>query len=341
MKEVTIFYNSPQQHLTQAVTGFLLLKEQGKISLTIEYGKFKKHCDYLKVLVDGKLCIYDMADSSIIKKELYNECDYYFKRMCLKTDLETYPKLFPYGFNYSCFTKGTGFLKMNLKIYPIKKMTELLRITPFMGKFIGMTDTIEDNYYKNYECNPAEKKPFIVFSARLWNPEKSNMEDLKEERIVINEERIDMITKLKANFGKNYIGGIYKNEFSAKRAAADVLISKEHYKKSVFIRTIKKSSIGIATPGLENSVGYKLAEYLASSMAILTHPHIKDFAFPGDFSENKNYFCYQSANECVAIIKNLLSNDAVLKKMIANNNSYYGNYLSPDKLIENTLAKVA
>ena len=95
------------------VTGFLILQEQGKISLSWEIDeKNRKRFPYLPLLgvyAEGKRILFDMADGyGMSPKELaqaVEQSDYYFRRSFSKTynqklDAKQQEKMHPLGFHY-------------------------------------------------------------------------------------------------------------------------------------------------------------------------------------------------------------------------------------------------
>ena len=66
MLEVSLYCTGKTPHLSMLVTGFLILQEQGKISLSWEIDeKNRKRFPYLPLLgvyAEGKRILFDMAD---------------------------------------------------------------------------------------------------------------------------------------------------------------------------------------------------------------------------------------------------------------------------------------
>jgi hypothetical protein len=94
-------------------------------------------------------------------------------------------------------------------------------------------------------------------------------------------------------------------------------------------------SIGVVTVGLHGSIGWKLAEYVTASRAIVTEP--LDRVVPGPFVSPANYLEFRTPAECVARVR-LLFDDRVLRnRMMAANRSYYLSWLRPDSLVMRTL----
>jgi hypothetical protein len=339
MHQVEINYESPIIHLNQILCGFFLLQSQKKIKLKINTGNYKEQYPFLNAVVNGKKIVYDMADRSAVNEEMYGNCDYYFKRMCLKTDLHKYDKLRPYGFNYNCFSPGLNFLSINARLLPVAEYKKLAKYIPYLSGFFKIANAINNTIYTEFEKAPDGRKFQVIFSARLWDAEKSSNEKLYNERVRINNERIQLVRNLRAKFGSDYTGGIQKG-YLVNKLAPDTVLSDEMYYKPNYLKKLKQSTVAIATAGLEDSVGFKFGEYIAAGNAIATTPDFEQYAFPGNFTKNENYLIYNNDDECLSLIEMLKNDKSNMQKIMVNNYAYYNEYLRPDKLILNTLNKV-
>ena len=89
---------------------------------------------------------------------------------------------------------------------------------------------------------------------------------------------------------------------------------------------------------MHNSIGWKTAEYVAASKAIVSEP--LHFELPGNFEENKNYLSFTNVDELIVKIDSLLADEPMMQAMMNNNHLYYNHFLKPDVLVLNTLNKV-
>ena len=85
MTNVTINIPARTLHLCPVMTGFILLKNQGKLSLKINTDVSLPSASIMEAIVDGKRLAYDMADGynfhNLAEIEEYiKTCDFYFKR---------------------------------------------------------------------------------------------------------------------------------------------------------------------------------------------------------------------------------------------------------------------
>lgn len=177
----------------------------------------------------------------------------------------------------------------------------------------------------------------ILLIAGLWNPEDEKLEHLKIEIDLINRTRIDCIRACQKEFGRKFTGGLIRDSFSIKQAK-DLIMPDSLTNRETFLNSIREHNICIATTGLHGSIGWKLAEYVAASRAILSEPLI--YKPTGDFKNDINYLNFDSVDELLNKVYFLLKNRDALIGMMNSNFQYYNNYLRPDKLVLNTLMKI-
>lgn len=185
------------------------------------------------------------------------------------------------------------------------------------------------NKPENFEEIPSYKvnsgKPMILFSTRLWEG---------EENQGINTMRIGIIRALKGKYGKSFRGGLADSEL-ARQIAPGLIISRLYTNKFSYLRRLHNSDICIASTGLHDSIGWKTAEYIAASKAIISEK--LNYEVPGNWLKNKNYIEFDSVESCVMAVDSLVNNPDKIIDMQNANREYYLNYLKPDVLVARTL----
>ena len=177
----------------------------------------------------------------------------------------------------------------------------------------------------------------ILLLARLWNPDDVTSPSLKSERETINKKRIAYIRACRKEFSDQFIGGLQGDDFS-RLHAKDLVMPDSLTRRKNFLQLVKQSDICIATTGLHDSIGWKFAEYVAASRAVISEPLM--YQLPGNFESGKNYLTYTNKDELVMQIHFLLDNKKSMKEMMDRNFEYYHDYVSSDKLVLNTLLKI-
>jgi hypothetical protein len=101
--------------------------------------------------------------------------------------------------------------------------------------------------------------------------------------------------------------------------------------------TMRSHPICVATTGLHGSIGWKLAEYVAFSKAIVTEK--LHYSVTGDFGPNRNYLEFASPEDCAAAAVRLVEDRDLREALMLNNAAYYRAYVRPDALVANALAR--
>ncbi|HAT4119823.1 hypothetical protein [Clostridium perfringens] len=316
---IEIYSKSP--HLNQIYTGFKLLKKNGLIDLTWGY-KMQSNEPWCKVVLNNKInIIYDVYDSGnrFVDQSYIDKADFYFKRSSSKNNKHT----IPLGLNYNLTDKFSDIES---------------QINIFKNIIKGFIKGKKYNFYtKDFEWYPlAKENSKICFLTRLWDPYSNEVEneDIKNERIKINNFRIECIKRCQKEFRESFIGGIQKDKYSLQNYP-EYVVDDKYTKKEEFLKIIKESDICVATTGLHGSIGWKFAEYVAASRAIVSEK--LNYDLPGNFSKNNNYLEFNNVDSLINKIY-LLKNDKLIRsKIMKNNYIYYNSYLKPEKLILNTL----
>lgn len=333
----------PNPHLMQIYAGFFELKKKGIIELKINSKKSNGETQGITsaTINDEYKVVYDAMDGFIwikgnIKENLeyfqstYN-VDFYFKRSYCKQLLQYTPvgcKIFPLGLNYNVQPNANLFsLNENAK----DKILYILKTNKYSKKLFNK----KFFYADDFEYYPVKyKEDKILFITRLWDPEETKLEHTKSHRRNINAMRVECIEACKKEYGKIFTGGLYNESFARKHCKS--LIAPDHLiSKLGFLQSVKEHSICIATTGLHNSIGWKLAEYVAASRAILSEP--LQYEVPGNFCKGHNYYEFENTDQLLQQIELLLKNRVRIFQMMQNNFYYYNNFLKPENLVLNTL----
>ena len=333
MPKVTLYFNSTLPHFSQLFAGLEFLAAKKKISLTYQLDPGKYPVNIFKLQVNGKIIFFDLADYSGVNLDLYNECDFYIKRMLLKTDHEQMPKLIPYGLYYPVYISNDYLKFLFLKDLSYWKYS--LKYWPFFSRILKLKDSIATNNFLKMSSEPADTKK-VIFRSRLWNAGEHHPKWKREKRNRLNDDRVKMNRLLRRELGADFAGGVRRDSFSEK-ICPDLLLSEKEFHRKIYLRELRKSSIGIMSPGLEESIGAKFGEYMAFGLAVITSP-VNRYQFLGPLKEGEHYLEYNSTEECLEKTMALYSNDSLRRKMQQANIKYYNDWLHPgvklQKLIE-------
>jgi hypothetical protein len=330
-------------HLMQIYTGFIELKERGIVDL-----KFRDKVNgdvtkgFITVVVNNKYkVVYDALDGfnwiqDGIAENLdyfHNnfKVDYYFKRSYSPQLFQYLPegcKLYPLGLNYN-IQPEQNILSVNAGFR--ERLKYAIKTSKYLKRFFN-TGYLYTEDFEFFPILPKENK--ILFITRLWDPEEVTLEHTKAERERVNNVRLACIDACKKEYGARFTGGLIVNDFTLKNYSS-YSMPEELTNKFKYVETVKGHSICVATTGLHNSIGWKFAEYVAASRAIVSEP--LNYLLPGSFEKGKNYLEFESPDQLLMQIDLLLSNQNILHQMMKNNFGYYNNYVQPGNLILNTL----
>jgi len=189
-------------------------------------------------------------------------------------------------------------------------------------------------------ANYVEQKDLkILFLTRLYDPFGKDVwnEEKRTEREYIIDSRIKIVEKLKKLYPNKFIGGIEPVGFVPNSAKKHV-VSKKISNRFNYIQLMKQCDICVGTMGLHKSIGWKTGEYVAASRAIVNE--IFHYEVPYFFEPNKNYLPFETPDQCIISVAELIENPQKIFQQKQENEIYYKTYLRPNKQILNTL-KVA
>ena len=350
--QCTMFAYSTSPHVSQLYTGFSLLSAERKIRLTqklstlfsaeIETMKNLRPSDLngLFVLLDGRKTIYyDTSDSAHVRMDALEICDVYFKRSYASALIpkEYHSKVHPLGLNYEIYVGKANFQEISrfllrkaaLDNFPkelVKRCAELASLS-FLPTVSHM-------------CAPPilTQEPRVLFMARAWDPEGESAALTareKAERAVINTTRARCIQLLRKELGSRFYGGFAQTKYAVQAYKGLILENPISAGKKNYLSLLQDYPICISTTGLHGSIGWKLAEYVAFSKAIVSEKLRR--TVPCDFEPNQNYLEFDTAEECVQQTIKLIEDKVSRQSMMENNWQYYNNFLAPDKLVWRTL----
>jgi hypothetical protein len=274
--------------------------------------------------------VFDVDDHSTrFGVEALDRCDVYFKRSYHAPDLAIFPqakrhKIRPFGLNYACTSRsgkwlffrhwGVG-LAGRMARSPRMFLRELENFKTNVRGYVRIPD------YRLFEQGPeVSVNPLVLFQTRVWEPEESS-----EDLATVNDERVALIRELRKVFGKRFRGGIVPTPF-ARRHYPDVLLQ-EAYSRADYIRMVQRFLIGIYTRGLHQSLAFKLPEYLAASMCLVSDPLRNKL--PQPLVAGRHYLQFETTDECLAQCERLLGRPEEASQMRRQNWQYYRQWIRP------------
>jgi hypothetical protein len=296
-----------------------------------------------------KLC-FDMRDSgTLLSVDSINQADLYFKRSydvefieSLDDSLRT--KIRPYGLYYPC-RSNKEIATLTLKhLYQYHVIDHMLATNPFraMRRILGypLKLLIGNRVAKELSMNlhpistslevdsKAPAQSSVLFLTRVWETNGRSAEHAARRK-ELNDMRAEIVRALKSRFKDRFVGGLQYSRFAEKHYPD--CISTWETDKSSFLKLLKKCLVTVTTTGLHESIGAKLAEYVAASRCIVTEP-LKQ-KLPTPLNEGRHILTFNDPDHCVEACERLLDDTTLAREMRRNNEAYYRSELKPSVLM--------
>jgi hypothetical protein len=336
--EILCTSNSP--HLSQIYTGFAMLHKSGEILLTQQHCnqdhfdaskpqhlRNAKDTHVLVIINSGIRLYYDCHDSFEIDENAASEVDCYFKRSYAQSTIPASfaAKVFSLGMNYEVYSASPDkFEQQRLRCFEEE---------PDDPESLQFRPSIKNMRAAPNRCLPRR----VLFITRAWDPYDvpDRSEQKIAERILINKTRSLCVKLLRKEFGDVFLGGFMHSDYAAKNYADVLLSDDEISKKENYIELLRQYPICVTTTGLHGSIGWKLAEYVAFSRAVVSE-HL-NYTVPGDFQAGKNYLEFREPSQCIRAVHELMFDDILAYEMMLSNQAYYFHHLKADAMIRRTL----
>jgi hypothetical protein len=348
----TLLSHSTSSHLAQIYAGFALLHRLGALRLTQQLRKVPRidptkphhlrdaaHAHLTVLVNDGLRVHYDTHDSWEIHEEWAEQSTVYFKR---SYDTEKIPprfraKVFPLGLNYELYAGSWDRFEWSraLRLNPwVRRLKWLARRAAAVA---GAPWAYRPVSRAMYAVPDRAREPRVLFMTQTWDPAEfpDMTPDKVEERVRMNEARAECIDRLRREFGDRFLGGFKHTPHALAQNKQHLIPDGALSGKGNFIKILRSYPICVTTTGLHNSIGWKLAEYVAFSRAIVTER--LHYQVPGDFAAGKNYLEFVGPEECVRAVSLLMSDAKLRGRMMDANFAYYASHVRADVLVMNSL----
>jgi len=184
-----------------------------------------------------------------------------------------------------------------------------------------------------FERPPGQSLPQrVLLQTRLWVDSEVTAAPFAAE---INEERVAIVRALRNALGKRFVGGALSTAF-AREHFPDVICHWDT-RRSAYLKTLQTCRVGIYTKGLHHATAWKLGEYAAASMCMVSSGFRYTFAEP--FIEPRNYLSFSTPEECVERCTRLLNHDDEALAMGEANYDYYRRIIHPATQMRGLISK--
>ena len=350
--QCTVFAASRTDHTLQLYAGLYALRDAGCIRLRQRHGRaaasrelapavlearrLDKALDNLLVDVEGRgLVFFDVRDSGAWFPDIAGRAALYAKRSFRGGAYAGAPgKFVPLGLNYAvvldraCAAElARSIAQLDGSAFSAKRIClSLVRLAPRLGAALGAPTV------SRLSAAPApDVPPRAIFFARTWEPVDADDEGFD----ALNETRAACIRALREALGPRFLGGFSRTPLACARYPDCVVAADFSTRRSDYLRRLEAYPVCVATTGLFGSIGWKFAEYVALSKAVVSEP--LEFEVPGPMAAGENYLEFTTPAQCVDAVARLLADRDLRARMMARNREYYLEYGAPDALVARVL----
>jgi hypothetical protein len=348
-----LYVASDAAHLKQVFTGFAMLAKRGIIKLKQQFvgSNFRSLSGVpwsgadapptLVASVGGKRICYNTADAGTINRELLASVDYYYKRSYDPAYIRAnvapaeQGKVLPLGLNYA--VESSGFDRYRIERARLHRGTARIR-SALKGIAIdrvvpGLAAT---ERLTSLEWPPSpEATPRVLFQSRLWDPDAIQDQSQRDVVRQLNERRVLCVKVLREAFGSRFSGGMAREPYAMRHFPESLLPETLSPAKREYLSLLPDHPICVSTTGLQRSIPWKFAEYVAFSRAIVTEK--LEYGVPGDFTAGANYLEFETPEQLLSAVTSLVDDPARRIQMMERNREYYRRYLRPDVMVLNSL----
>jgi len=298
----------------------------------------------LQAEIEGHRVVYDTFDVSAISPDLLAWATRYYKRSFDPVTVAASGRpdiIRPLGLNYGVYATGDWrFRRMGWSLRGLRRnnlrdvATRIARLSSAGSRF---TDTGRSTAsVQHFEEEPGRPGHQVLLLTRTWDPTRVQG-DRAEMRAEMNRVRVEGIRLLRDEFGPRFLGGLNPSP-DALRDFPDLVVDPQVVKKPAYLRAMRSAAVCVTSRGLVDSNGWRLAEYVAASRAIVTEPLAHEV--PGEFTAGRNYLEFSDPQSLVEAVNHLLSDAEGRARMREANHRYYLDHVRPDAIVARTLEQL-
>jgi hypothetical protein len=350
----TVYALSNSDHLVQIYAGLFALSRAGHIRLRqrfavkclrqrlsgvpVDEEVFSDAANGVFVDIEGAGLVYfETRDCGNYYPEIADHVLLYAKRSFRSGDYGTKSEKFvPLGLNYSVYLDRAGYAelaqslrKFGLSRLALKRLAiSLARVLPPVGRLLDVP-TVRSLFSR---ADPRAE-PKAIFLARTWEAPAGHPDEVPFREL--NDFRAACIRALRESLGPTFLGGFSRSAHACREYADCVVDPAVNTRRRDYLKRLRSYPVCVATTGLYQSIGWKFAEYVALSKAIVSEP--LEFQVPGPMASGENYLEFTTPETCVARVAELLEHDGLRRQMMDRNTQYYLEYGSPGALVGRVL----
>jgi len=181
-------------------------------------------------------------------------------------------------------------------------------------------------FFDVFEVPPGPTEPMVLFITRRFEPNSGERQSaaLRADKAAVNEERIELVCKLREAFGTRFVGGIMVDSVAPELPAKWVAPT---LTRPMYLKVMRRARVVVYSRGLVGSLAYKLGEYFAASRCIVAEHTTFRLAEPWVAGEDLATF--GGVDECVRLCRELVDDPARAAAMGQAAHRYYRRAVEP------------
>jgi hypothetical protein len=329
MIEVTVFVDGRQDltHPSYLFAGLAMLARAGEIEVRFERLSASKRprlqpgnvFSQVEVRSNGRTfsALFDFKDQNdVYCDELLHEVDFYFKRSYVPAEVEkrSAKNVHPLGMPFACRHPG------ELGAVIADSMASRRPEERWPERFGRLKRYLGIDYARSFTPG-ADKVRRVIFQTRLWEKHEVADDDLD----AVNLPRVSLVRRLRQELGSRFLGGLVPTP----RATRDFpeLVRYDGVRRHEYLELMRTSAVGISTRGLFHSTPWKLSEYLATGVAVVTQPLTNRPLDP--LVEGEHALVFDSEDECLRQCTRLLEDPPEAERLQKAARAYYERSVEP------------
>jgi hypothetical protein len=333
VREARIELGVVSSHLTQVIAGFALLRAGGELRVHVRrapLGAIRRDDGVLRVEGDGgQRLVFELRDGTDVDPVSLDWSTTYLKRGYRTEVHGADARIVPLGLNYVVSAAHD---------WRIRRLA--------WGMLAGRPSTVRSTAARVWSATyrppdvaafeapvPSSARPTALLMTRVWDPRRVDEEKAAEWE-AMNELRTGCIRALAAELGDRFTGGLTDTPWARERYP-DLVLGDEVTERRRYLARMQATDVCVATGGLRRSNGWRLAEYLAASRAVVTEPLFHEV--PGDLADGHGLVEASTVDGCVSAVVDLLADADRRRTLGETGRAYYDRHVRPDALVRTAL----
>ncbi|MEZ5182431.1 MAG: glycosyltransferase [Acidimicrobiales bacterium] len=320
-------------HLTQILAGLAVLAERGELEVAVRPlppDRWRTDDPVLRVeLDDGQRVAIDLRDGTDVSASDLDWCTGYRKRSYATAAHGGDERITPLGLNFPV-SHGSD--------WRASQVAWTLRRAPLLGP--GRTANLLRLLARGqprlaaFEAGPdADDPPGVLLVTRVWDPRRVSGEKAAAWE-AMNEQRADCVRALADALGERFVGGLSPSPWAIERYG-DLVLGDREVRRDRYLARVRSAAVCVATSGLRSSNGWRLAEYLAASRAVVSEPLHHEV--PGTLGAGAGLATFRDADELVRVVQGLLEDPDRRRALAVAGHEHYRAHVRPDALVRAAL----